>query len=66
MMVLKEFICRDCGHVFEEFSKADQNPPCPACGSAQVDVHLSGKVYGGLGKCSECSGNCSCCSGCHP
>ena len=51
MMVLKEFICRDCGHVFEEFSKADQNPPCPACGSAQVDVHLSGKVYGGLGKC---------------
>ena len=64
-MILKEFVCRDCGHVFEEFAKSGQNPPCPSCNSTHVDVHLSGKVYGGLGKCSGCSGHCDSCSGCH-
>jgi len=63
-MFFKEFICQECGHVFEDFEREGQRPNCPQCGSDKVDVHLSGKVCIGRPHAS-CSGNCKTCSGCH-
>jgi putative FmdB family regulatory protein len=36
-----DFACRACGEPFEELTKADETPPCPACGSTDVERRLS-------------------------
>ena len=66
-MALIEFICPKCGHVCEEFVKNDGNyPDCPKCGE-KMKQKFSGKCYTACGGKSSggCSGNCSCCGGCH-
>ena len=69
-MALIEFICPRCGHTSEEIVKSDgKYPDCPKCGTP-LKQKLSGKCYTGVaGKSSGggggCSGNCSCCGGCH-
>jgi putative FmdB family regulatory protein len=40
-MPLHDFACRACDTTFEELTKPDELPPCPACGSTRVDRLLS-------------------------
>ena len=32
-MPMYDFVCKACGHPFEEIADGDACPPCPACGS---------------------------------
>ncbi len=66
-MALIEFICPKCGYESEEIVKSDgKYPNCPKCGE-KLKQKLSGKCYTNCaGKSGGgCSGNCSCCGGCH-
>ncbi|WBF68158.1 zinc ribbon domain-containing protein [Desulfovibrio subterraneus] len=42
-MPLYDFMCRDCGEIFEEIASPDctGGEPCPSCGSKQTDRRLS-------------------------
>lgn len=61
--VLK-FKCESCGKVFDELVKLSDVEAlrCPDCGG-RVRRAYEGKCLGA--KSEGCSGNCSCCSGCH-
>lgn len=67
-MAFLEFKCPQCGYETEELVKSDgKYPDCPKCGAKLVQK-LSGKCYTSCaGKSGDhnCSGNCSCCGGCH-
>ena len=64
-MALIELKCEKCGKVYEELLKSDGNyPPCKFCGGKTEQVY-SGKLYVGGCKKSDCTGDCSCCGGCH-
>lgn len=67
-MALIEFVCPKCGYECEELVKSDgKYPDCPKCGAA-LKQKLSGKCYtncAGKSGGGGCSGNCSCCGGCH-
>lgn len=64
-MVLKEFVCVDCGEKFEDFVKEDNKITCPKCKSENVKLNYSGKCYTQMGNAHTCSGNCATCKGCH-
>lgn len=40
-MPIYDFACRACGEAFEELTKPDELPRCPACGSDDVERLLS-------------------------
>ena len=41
-MPIYEYKCRQCGHEFEELVfSPDETPPCPECGSGQVEKLMS-------------------------
>lgn len=40
-MPIYDFACRACGEAFEELTKLEEVPPCPACGAVEVDRLLS-------------------------
>ncbi|WP_207261750.1 zinc ribbon domain-containing protein [Desulfovibrio sp. Huiquan2017] len=50
-MPIYEYICKQCGHEFEELVfKAEAPAPCPRCGSAETEKLMSAcsaKVDGG-------------------
>lgn len=73
-MPIYEYVCKDCGHVFElirPMSEADKAGPCVACGSLQTSRRLSrffaessGRAVSGMSQvaCGSCSsGNCAQC-----
>jgi putative FmdB family regulatory protein len=55
-MPVYEYTCRKCDHEFEELVSltATQNPPCPECGSEEVDKKMS--VFGSAGGACGSSG----------
>lgn len=59
-----KFKCESCGKVFDELVKPSDVEAlrCPDCGG-KVRRAYEGKCLGA--KSEGCSGNCSCCSGCH-
>lgn len=64
-----ELVCKKCGKVSEELvNNTDGNyPDCQDCGGKREQKY-DGKCYtcsGGKGGGGDCSGNCSCCGGCH-
>ncbi|MCI8412977.1 MAG: zinc ribbon domain-containing protein [Clostridia bacterium] len=66
-MALIEFVCPKCGYESEELVRSDGvYPNCPQCGE-KLKQKLNGKCYTNCaGKSGGgCSGNCSCCGGCH-
>lgn len=64
-MPLIELKCYNCGRSYEELVKADGNyPPCKFCGGKTAQVY-NGKLIVNQTKKEGCSGNCSCCGGCH-
>lgn len=64
-MIFKEFVCLDCGEIFETFEKENGKTECPKCKGSNVSTSFSGKTYGCFGKSSGgCTGNCSTCGGC--
>ncbi|MBT3318420.1 MAG: hypothetical protein HN948_00395 [Clostridia bacterium] len=66
-MALLKFICNECKTVYEELTSADTRPPCPECGSPNIQRYYQGKCYfgGGVAGGSECNkSSCSSCSGC--
>lgn len=60
-MPMYEFICRECGHRFEElfFSLNDSLAPltCPECGSRNVKKLMSAAAFGS--NQSDSAGNCA-------
>jgi putative FmdB family regulatory protein len=40
-MPIYEYICKQCGHQFEELVRADEKPACPACGKSQLERQWS-------------------------
>jgi putative FmdB family regulatory protein len=40
-MPIYEFACAACGTRFEELTRADTTPSCPACGSGEVERLIS-------------------------
>ena len=40
-MPIYEFACAACGTRFEELTRADATPGCPACGSGEVERLIS-------------------------
>lgn len=65
-MPVLEYLCKECGKRFDELvRKCDEEVVCPVCG-ARAERLWSGTVYSATGKQkSGCTGNCSCCGGCH-
>lgn len=64
-MPLFQYTCKSCGKQFEELvRKFGDRVTCPVCGG-EGERSWSGTVHSATGKPSkQCSGNCSCCSGC--
>ncbi|WP_138206426.1 FmdB family zinc ribbon protein [Haloimpatiens lingqiaonensis] len=60
-MPVIDFKCKKCGSEFFEIAAHDEQVECPKCGSNEVERVYKGKYYGK----GNCSGNCSCCGGCH-
>ncbi len=40
-MPLFEFLCSDCGHIFEEICRENFHPLCPACSSSNTERKIS-------------------------
>jgi len=61
-MPIHEYLCRDCGHAFEDLVRPGERPDCPRCGGARADKQFS--VFGvggadagsppGPGACGTC------------
>lgn len=46
--IVKDFVCPNCGHEFEELFKVgdEDNIPCPECGHSPVESVLSSPALG--------------------
>lgn len=46
-MPIREYICKDCGHIFENFERGDEDKPtqCTQCDSGKIERLLS--AHGG-------------------
>ena len=67
-MPLLDYRCKACGLQFDELvNEANRDKvACPKCGSRELSQVFAGKcLFGPVGGGSGCSGNCSCCKGCH-
>ncbi|NPV79467.1 MAG: zinc ribbon domain-containing protein [Firmicutes bacterium] len=69
-MPVFEFICKSCGHKFEELvlGRGEAAPKCPSCGSSDAKKQFS--VFGYNGGASGSSsarsgGGCATCGGGH-
>lgn len=75
-MPIREYHCAQCHEDFEELVFGDDAPPCPSCGSRNVEGLMScccvrGGVDAGMGaamsgggkSCSGCAGGS--CASCH-
>lgn len=54
-MPIREFQCRECGHIFEEIVQCEEGQiPCPHCESNKTDKLISafGGYIGNLGSAS--------------
>lgn len=40
-MPIYEYVCRECGHQFEELVRGKEKPKCPACGRGKLSQQLS-------------------------
>jgi putative FmdB family regulatory protein len=40
-MPVYEYVCRGCGHPFEELVFGDEKPACPKCASADLEKQFS-------------------------
>ena len=51
-MAIREFICRDCGHLYEEILRSydAQQVPCPQCESSHTERLIS--AHGGYNMAS--------------
>ncbi|TXH41961.1 MAG: zinc ribbon domain-containing protein [Desulfurellales bacterium] len=49
-MPIFDFICKDCGHEYEDFIMRDHRSVCPACGSSRTIKELSAPNLGGFYK----------------
>ncbi len=65
-MPIYEYVCKRCGHAFEELIRGDERPACPACGrnDAERQMSVPAAHTSGTGP-SACPAQRSCgCSGC--
>lgn len=46
-MPIHEYVCQDCGELFEKLVRASDTPECPRCHSASLDKKLSVFATGG-------------------
>ncbi|MGH7256175.1 MAG: FmdB family zinc ribbon protein [Nitrospirales bacterium] len=60
-MPIFEYLCKSCGHKFEQIVYGTNTPDCPSCQASGVEKQISGFAVGSTGVPSSTGGPCGSC-----